>query len=366
MSDGECIHQQWKWLRAVAAALLAMTGGCASIGPASIGRDRVGYDEALSDSWKQQLLLNLVRIRYGDAPVFLEVASVINSYSLETQVDLAGARGMGVTALYTASVGGSVHYADRPTITYNPLLGDRFTRSLMSPISPGVIVGLMQSGWSADAVLRVTVSSANGVRNRFGGSERFGGGDPDFYRLLEGLRRLQAAGAIGMRVEREKEQETVFLLLGRKGLDEDAQREVDEVRRILGAKREAQELRVTYGVASKGDGEVAILTRSLLEVLYFTSTWIQVPEAHVAARRVLPAAVYATETAAGVTPLLTVASGPSEPKDAFVSVRYRGTWFWIDDHDYGSKQAMSFLLLLSSLADAGPSKGAPMVTIPAG
>jgi hypothetical protein len=169
-----------------------------------------------------------------------------------------------------------------------------------------------------------------------------------------------------MRVEREKEQETAFLILDRKGLDEGARREVDEVQRILGVKREAHEYRISYGVASRGDGEVAILTRSLLEVLYYTSTWIQVPDAHVAEKRVQAAMVYATETEAGVTPLLTVSSGSSEPKDAFVSVRYRGTSFWIDDRDYASKQAMSFLLLLSSLADAGSSKNAPVVTIPAG
>jgi hypothetical protein len=353
------------WLSALAAALAALAG-CASIGPGSIGRDRVGYDEAISDSWKQQLLLNLVKLRYGDAPVFLEVASIINSYSLETQVDLGAARGTGVTQLYSATVGTSAHYADRPTITYNPLLGERFTRSLMTPMSPAVIVALVQAGWRADAVFRVTVSSANGVRNRFGGSAPVGGGDPDFYRLLASLSALQDVGAIGMRVEREKDQETAFLILNGKGLDEAGRRELDQVRRILGLRRDAQEFRITYGLAAKDDGELALLTRSLLEVLFFTSTWIQVPQDHVAEKRVQAAVTYATETAAKVAPLLVVSSGPSEPKDAFVSVRYRGTWFWIDDRDLASKQAMSFLLLLSTLADGGPSKGAPLVTIPAG
>jgi hypothetical protein len=348
------------------AVVLVSLAGCASIGPGTIGRDRVGYDQAISESWKQQLLLNLVKLRYGDAPVFLEVASIINSYSLETQVDLGAARGNGVTQLYSATVGTSAHYADRPTITYNPLLGERFTRSLMTPMSPALIVALVQSGWRADAVFRVTVSSANGVRNRFGGSAQVGGGDPDFYRLLASLAALQDVGAIGMRVGREKDQETAFLVLEERGLDEGGRREVEEVRRILGLKRDAHEFRIAYGLAAKGEGDLAILTRSLLEVLFFTATWIQVPEAHVAEGRVQPAVAYATEAAAGVAPLMKVSSGPSAPKDAFVSVRYRDTWFWIDDRDLASKQAMSFLLLLSTLADAGPSKGGPLVTIPAG
>jgi len=366
MQERRCLHEGRRALSTVATLTITLVAGCASMGPGTIGRDRVSYDQAISDSWKQQLLLNLVKLRYGDAPVFLEVASVINSYSLDTQLDLGASGQKGLGALNTASVGGSVHYSDRPTITYNPLLGDHFTRSLMTPISPTVIVALVQSGWQADAVFRVMVSSANGVRNRFGGPERAGGGDPDFYRLLESLRKIQAAGAIGMRVERVKEQETAVLILNRKGLDERARHEVDEFRRILGLKRDAHEFRIAYGFGPKGDDEVAMVTRSLLEILFFTACWIQVPEAHVAEQRVLPAVTYETETEAGVTPLMKVSSGPSEPRDAFVSVRYRGTWFWIDDRDLGSKQALSFLLLLSSLTDAGPSKGAPIVTIPAG
>jgi hypothetical protein len=39
---------------------------------------------AISDSWKNQMLLNLVKARYAEAPVFLDIASAINSYSIET------------------------------------------------------------------------------------------------------------------------------------------------------------------------------------------------------------------------------------------------------------------------------------------
>ena len=363
--EAQCLNRRPRVLAAVL-ALVALGVGCASVGTGTISRDRVGYDQAISDSWKQQMLLNLVRLRYGDAPVFMEVASITNSYSLETQLDMNASLQTGLGALSGGSLGGMVHFSDRPTITYNPLLGDHFTRSLMPPIPPGVIVALMQSGWQADAVFRVTVSSANGVRNRFGGPEQVGGGDRDFYRLMESLRKIQAAGAMGMRVKREKEQETAFLILNRKGLDETAQREVDEVRRILGLRRDLNEFRLAYAFAAEGDDEVAIQTRSLLEILFYAATWIQVPEAHLAEKRVLPTETYETETAAGVVPLMKVQSGPSEPRDAFVSLRYRETWFWIDDRDFGSKQALSFLLLLSSLTDAGPSRGAPIVTIPAG
>jgi hypothetical protein len=61
--------------------LLLSLGGCASIGPATVPRDRADYIRAVGDSWKEQTLLNIVRMRYGDAPNFIEVSSIISSYA---------------------------------------------------------------------------------------------------------------------------------------------------------------------------------------------------------------------------------------------------------------------------------------------
>ena len=62
--------------------------GCMSMGPWTIARDRFDYAAAISESWKSQTLLNLVKIRYADAPVFLDVASVINQYALRSSTHL--------------------------------------------------------------------------------------------------------------------------------------------------------------------------------------------------------------------------------------------------------------------------------------
>jgi hypothetical protein len=55
-----------------------------------------------------------------------------------------------------------------------------------------------------------------------------------------------------------------------------------------------------------------------------------------------------------------------KPEDAFVSVRYRDRWFWIDDRDFRSKRTFSFLMLLFSLTETGGKEGLPLVTIPTG
>src|SRR5512138_2520417 len=122
--------------KAIIPYFLAALLGCAGIGPHTVARDRFDYTTAISDSWKAQMLINMVKLRYGDTPTFLEVASVINQYSVESQVDLRINWADPVTAGLTnsQSAGGAARYIDRPTITYSPLTGEKFAKSFMSPI----------------------------------------------------------------------------------------------------------------------------------------------------------------------------------------------------------------------------------------
>src|SRR5262245_65871261 len=99
--------------------------GCASRGPATVARDRFDYVEAISESWKRQTLLNLLKVRYADAPVFLDITSVISSYEFHGQASIFGQEapvGRNGDTFVGANVNGS--YTDRPTITYAPLASD--------------------------------------------------------------------------------------------------------------------------------------------------------------------------------------------------------------------------------------------------
>jgi len=66
-------------LRPAALLFALLSAGCTTMGPATISRDRFDYVAAISNSWKNQMLLNLVKARYAEAPVFLDIASAINS-----------------------------------------------------------------------------------------------------------------------------------------------------------------------------------------------------------------------------------------------------------------------------------------------
>ena len=84
---------------------VAVLSACVSIGAGSVNRDRLDYTEALATSWKQQMLLNIVKLRYADTPVFLDVSSVISSYQVQSQVSLAGAVSSGLTPGLADTVG---------------------------------------------------------------------------------------------------------------------------------------------------------------------------------------------------------------------------------------------------------------------
>ena len=128
----------------VATAVL-LGSGCQSVGPGTIKRDRLHYATAVADSWKEQLLLNIVKMRYADAPAFLEVVSVVSGYSLETGVSLLGQFSPEPLRGDTFVGGGlSGRFTDRPTISYSPLTGEKFTRNLMAPVPLDALMFVIQ------------------------------------------------------------------------------------------------------------------------------------------------------------------------------------------------------------------------------
>ena len=61
-----------------------------------------------------------------------------------------------------------------------------------------------------------------------------------------------------------------------------------------------------------------------------------------------------------------IKSGSGTPDEAFVAVRHQGYWFWIDETDVISKLALTFMMILFSLAEIGTEAQAPVLTIGAG
>ena len=135
---------------------------------------------------------------------------------------------------------------------------------------------------------------------------------------------------------------------------------------MLGLDPHASDLNVVYGAIPRNDKEIALLTRSLLEVLVDLSADIEVPAAHVEEKRVGPTHVEKAAQGEEMPPLIRIQSSSEKPGDAFVSIPYRNFYFWIDDRDLMSKKIFSFLMFVFTLVETGEKAPAPIVTIPTG
>ena len=342
-----------------------MLAGCTHLGPKSIPVDRFDYSTAIADSWKQQTLLNIVKLRYMDLPVFVDVASIVAGYSMQTGVSVSGVLSSekAVQGNYL-SAGGQAIYTDRPTITYVPLTGEKFLRGMISPIDPKNIFFMLQSGYAADFILSLTVESLQGVRNRSttGGSVREA--DPEFLRALRLMREVQAAGAMGMRVEEDKAKgSTGVLFFRRDDIPADIVEKAAEIRRLLKLPADQQKFALTYSPARGAENELAVNSRSMLQIMGAFASYVDVPESHLKEHRTMPT----LESAApdNRQDKVRIHSGKEEPANAFAAVRYRDYWFWVDDGDWQTKRALTAVMFFFTLAETGSNDKLPLITIPA-
>jgi hypothetical protein len=346
---------------ALASIPVLLLSACASVGPATVQRDRFDYSTAVADSWKQQLLQNIVRLRYGDNAVFVDVAQIVSGYTFQGTLTAGVGRNSPFGGYDSGSLSGQGVFIDRPTITYVPLTGQQFMRGLSTPIAPSAVLFLMQAGYPADAMMRMSLDSINGRRNRTWSPARVHPGDPEFTRAIELIRDAQRSGEVGMRVDVDRaNRATTILTFGRRAEGGQARPAAAELAALLGLQPGADEYVVTYGRLAGGGRDIDLNTRSLLQILAEFAAMVEVPQAHLDDGSVYPSPPFADER-----PPLRVRSGASRPADPFTAVRYGGYWYWIERNDLESKRAFSFLIGLFNFMETGKAETLPLVTIPA-
>jgi hypothetical protein len=346
-------------------------GGCFHLGPNRLERDEIGYSQALGDSQNQQTLLNVVRLRYGDTPSFLQTTQIISSYQLQQSLSagLETFPGASTDAGNYITGGVAGQFQQSPTFTFQPITGAQFADSFIRPLSPTELMPLIASGIPVDVLLRLAVQSVNGLQNAQALDGNGHQGSPSFFLLLHDLRNLQIAGLLdaGMRApaggtaKQAKAADEPYLQIGIT-TDPDLAATAAEARALLGMKAGAESATVIYGAGTTAGGQISLLTRPMLSILNQIAIQVDVPPADIEDGATIPSV---GNIGIEHNPVVIVLSGRKAPDDTFVRIQYHRTWFWISDRDFNSKLAFSVVQILLALVQTTNASGA-VVTIPAG
>ena len=336
-------------------SLLLALGGCTSMGPGSIQGNRLDYNIAIQQTHDQELLLNLVRLKYRDRLYFLNVERVVSAMEFNRSIGASATFPPSVDPTFSISPV-SAAYNEKPSVFYTPLEGDKFVRQMLTPINLETILLLTRSGWSIERVLLQTVQTMNALKNAPSASGPTPDIEPEFREFREAvsiLRSLQIRGLVGFGRTAGDNGDYELRIASEAAHDPEAIR----FRGLLKLDPALTRYRVLVGIDAPDNQSIALTTRAMTGVLYYLSQGVRSPKADVDGGRVTQ-----TRTASGdvfdwntmLDGVLRIDSAKDRPENAAVAVPYRGSWFYIRDEDLQSKTTFSLLAQLMTL-QAGPA-----------
>jgi hypothetical protein len=400
--------------------LLVAAAGC-NLGPRAVSTDRLRYNEAVKTSTEEQLLLNIVRLRYTDTPSSLSVASIAD------QRELTG--GLSLVPFFTAEAAGNAFggyrgvvlpqvqtsTAVRPTLSYTPLDDSEFTRRLFTPITLEGAAYLAKTTWPISTVFRLYLENLNWVSNAETASGPTPRQPPEFADFLSGIQALQRLQNRKLVAFATQERDETLSDPGPPG-DSPAAAAVEAAKNGFeyradkgdGKKwavvRKKQQPLLRVGDVPAGDPDFAefcrafkldpskrsfdlttdkldpflagapkagldaleLETRSLLQVLFFVAHGVEVPAEHAISGVAPQTAGFDWDAPLGGLFKVYATAGKNPPACAKVAVCYRGYWFYIDDRDRDTKATFALLVELSRLELGAKTNTAPILTLPLG
>ncbi|MGP0065132.1 MAG: hypothetical protein ACLQGP_16230 [Isosphaeraceae bacterium] len=403
--------------------LLLGLSGC-WFGPKALEKTHSQYNETIRRVYEEQLLQNLVRLRYEEMPFRLNVQSIAAQYELAGSAEarpffLAPNPSGKVFKQFTSILPDlQISGANRPTITLIPSSSDA-VRRFLTPISADTLLFLSSTSWPVSTVLRLWVERLNGVPNAVSASGPQRDFIPDFARFQRVAHLMQVAQDLELILATSQERSTpvggplpsgainaaAAVDAAKNGLEYREQSDgswvltrkervlvievnpsaidhpvVVELGELLNLRRGQRryEIVVTSDAADPlrfpdlPSNELRLTPRSTAQVYYYLANGIELPPEHLAAGIVrTPRAPDGSpfDTRAVTAGLFTVhtCKGHKPPPNAYVAVKYRGYWYYIDDRDQASKTTFALTLELSRL-DFGTPEGTsgPFLTLPVG
>jgi len=356
--------------------LFAVTG-CAAFGPRTIPPDRFNYNQAIAQSAKSQMLLNLVRLRYLDVPIFLKVSSVVAQYTYEGEVGVNAVRGF-QSAPNLVGAEANLGYSERPTISYLPLADREFTKRMLSTFSPEAIFSFAEAGWPVDLILKVGVERINDVRNLSFAAvpppgeldlrrqiERNLRDAQIYHHVIRLMLTLSARGVLRTRHSSDDNDKTRTIVFKSNGQEENDAL-IRELKQHLGLDLTRDEYRFANRIAKRKPNEIAVQPRSLLAMMQYLSKGVDVPPSHADESNVVEYFKDTdAETRRALVPL-TIRSSAVPPARAHAAIKYEDYWYYIERTDFLSKRSFALLLLLLQMQSDGGNVKGPILTLPAG
>ncbi len=183
-----------------AGVAVALSGSGCAFGPKALERSHLKYNEAVKTTDNEQLLLNLVRLRYTDSTMTLDVSSVTTQYEIASGLEARpffnsqAARVDGPPPYSTFSnilPFASLTTTNRPTISLTPMNEPENIRNLFQHATLDFVIFLAETSWPISTVFRLWVDSLNDVPNAQFASGPSRGIAPDYERFLRVMDLLQ-------------------------------------------------------------------------------------------------------------------------------------------------------------------------------
>lgn len=404
-------------MRRTLASMLALAGsafvaGCTA-GPTVMLESTTDYNRAVRQVQNEELLLNIVRMRYAEAPQFVQVSGITTQFQTTTGIggNLGWSDGLGGAA--GAGVDGSISFTDSPTISLTPRQGEQVVRQILGGIDPEDIALLSDAGYRLDHLLVVLAEQVNGVRSiDVGGSLPPRGGEIAFAEMVADVRALLQRDELvcGFLKAYDEYEHSVPV---------DSLKPADYLAAIQSGKRwkeldggDGAAALHTYGLepiiwisrrgreSAEGRRLIETLTldpdapfywiddakfqtrptertdvirirmRSFYGVLNLLAHAVAVPPTHqadgMALARMAPDETLASLFEERLGEILSIRATKGVPERPFVAVRHHDYWFFIDERDLRSKRAFSLAAELFNLevGDVGGSGGGPLLTLP--
>lgn len=339
------------------------------IGPDSVEDGRGQFNTVIAETNDQQLLLNLVKRRYGDNTALLEVNSVSTTLEWKRGGNLGLTLFDGGEDANSLGIGANGAYTERPTITYLPVKGPDLIKKNLSSLDPEVLILLSRSGWRMERIMRLTLNSINDLDNAAaasGPTPAFAPDTSDFEKLLSVIEKVgHGQFVLGYTIINDQK---VLALDARMEMLE--RPEMQDFTKILKVdKHSFYVVNVEGNTDYRSNKEIDIKVRSLSGIEFYLSHGVQVPEEHIMQNK-----VRMTKTADGEIfdwdsifgDLFQIQSSRQEPSEDIAAVKcfWRGYWFYIDDTDIESKNTFMLLNQITALQSGAMDKSGPLLTLP--